>query len=107
MTLLTNISLLCNVSCDSVGAVCIFFVIVNNVVSTLGSIALVFGCIPTLGSDALSFGLTLSFIGDNGLGAGGGTLSFGNASGIVFLNKVAIVINELLVSSPLHQVWHS
>ena len=100
MTLLTNMSLLCDVSCASFGVMCTFLDIVSGVVYTLGSVVLIFGSISTLCSDALSFGLTLLFIGDDSLGGGGGTLSFGNVGGIVLFNKVAISINTLLVSSP-------
>ena len=70
----------------------------SDAVSTLGSVALVFVSISTLGSDALSFGLTLLFVGDDGLGGGGGTFSFGNVGGIVIFNKVEISINVLVVS---------
>ena len=66
-TLFINMPLLRNVSFDYVEVVCSLFVIVSVVVSTLGSIALVFGSIYTLGSDALSFRLTLLFVGDDGL----------------------------------------
>ena len=76
------------------------FVIVIGVVSTLGFVALVFGSISILCSNALSFGLTLSFVGNDGLGVGGGMLSFGNIDGIVLFIKVVISINSLLVSSP-------
>ena len=42
----------------------------------------------------------MSFVGDDGLGRGGGTLFFGNVGDIVLFNKVKILINALLVSSP-------
>ena len=68
MILLTNMSFLRNVSCAPIEVVCNLFVILNGVVSTLGSVALFFGSISTLDSDALSFRLTFSFIGDDRLG---------------------------------------
>ena len=42
MTLLVNISLLCVVSCAFVGVACNFFAIVSGVITTLGSVILLF-----------------------------------------------------------------